>query len=391
MKQENGSASNPEAVFRVKDVLRTEVAPALGCTEPVAIALAAAAAASLIPDEPITALEIWVDPNIYKNGIAVAIPGTRGLNGLDLAGALGALGGDPSRRLEVLATIDTSVVHHARELLNRKKVSINLLEDKQGIYVKTIVRSNTDTAEAIIENLHDNIVSLRVNGEPVTDSLLLTTGKNGGQKSKLLRVETWLKQLSLADLVVLLDDLDGDDFTFLEEGVQYNMRLADYGLKHGSGLGIGKTLERLVRQGLIRKDMIVASRILTAAASDARMAGVSLPAMSSAGSGNHGLTAILPIWAVKDYIECDRQVVLEAIGISHIITAYIKAHTGRLSAVCGCSVAAGAGATAGITHLLGGTLRHMAGAITNITEDLAGVICDGAKAVSYTHLRAHET
>ena len=370
---------NKEKGFSVKDVLRAEVAPALGCTEPVAIALAAAAAASLIPGEPITALEIWVDPNIYKNGIAVAIPGTKGLNGLDLAGALGALGGDPARRLEVLATIDKTVVRNARDLLDQKKVSVNLLEDRQGIYVKTIVRSNSATAEAIIENLHDNIVSLKVNGQPVTDSVLLAGGENGGQK-KLLRVEAWLKQLSLADLVELLDDLDDDDFSFLEEGVQYNMRLAEYGLKHGSGLGIGKTLERLVRQGLICKDMIVASRILTAAASDARMAGVSLPAMSSAGSGNHGLTAILPIWAVKDYIECDSQVVLEAIGISHIITAYIKAHTGRLSAVCGCSVAAGAGATAGITHLLGGTLGHMAGAIINITEDLAGVICDGAKA-----------
>ena len=165
------------------------MAPALGCTEPVAIALAAAAAASLIPGEPITAIEIWVDPNIYKNGIAVVIPGTRGLNGLDLAGALGALGGDPVRRLEVLATIDKTVVRNARKLLDRKKVSINLLEDRQGIYVKTIVRSNDKTAEAIIENLHDNIVSLRVNGQPVVDNVLLSTGKNGGQKSKLLRVE----------------------------------------------------------------------------------------------------------------------------------------------------------------------------------------------------------
>jgi len=371
MKKEKG--------FSVKDVLRAEVAPALGCTEPVAIALAAAAAASLIPSETITAIEIWVDPNIYKNGIAVAIPGTKGLNGLDLAGALGALGGDPARRLEVLATIDNAVVHKARELLNGKKVSVNLLEDRQGIYVKTIVRTNTDTAEAIIENLHDNIVSLKINGQAVVDNPLLATEKNGGGKSKLLSVEAWLKELNLAELVGLLEDLDDDDFTFLEEGVQYNMRLAEYGLKHGSGLGIGKALERLVRQGLIKRDMIVASRLLTAAASDARMAGVSLPAMSSAGSGNHGLTAILPIWAVKDYIECDRRVILEGIGISHIITAYVKAHTGRLSAVCGCSVAAGAGATAGVTHLLGGTLDHMAGAITNLTEDLAGVICDGAK------------
>ena len=116
-----------ETGFSVKDVLRAEVAPALGCTEPVAIALAAAAAASLIPDETITSLEIWVDPNIYKNGVAVAIPGTKGLNGLDLAGALGALGGDPARRLEVLATIDKTVVRNAKKLLDQKKVSINLL------------------------------------------------------------------------------------------------------------------------------------------------------------------------------------------------------------------------------------------------------------------------
>jgi len=193
-------------------------------------------------------------------------------------------------------------------------------------------------------------------------------------------VEAWLKQLSLADLVALLDDLDAEDYAFLDEGIQFNMRLADYGLKHGSGLGIGKTMDRLVRQRMISRDMIVTARILTAAASDARMAGVPLPAMSSAGSGNHGLTAILPIWALKDYVESDHQAILQAIAISHIITAYVKAHTGRLSAICGCSVAAGAGATAGVTHLLGGTLQHIAGAITNLTEDLAGVICDGAKA-----------
>ena len=135
-----------------------------------------------------------------------------------------------------------------------------------------------------------------------------------------------------------------------------------------------------MRQRLIRKDMMIAARILTSAASDARMAGVKLPAMSSAGSGNHGLTATLPIWAVKDYVECDRRTILEAVALSHVITSYVKAHTGRLSAVCGCSVAAGAGATAGVTYLLGGDLTHITGAIKNLIEDLAGVICDGAKA-----------
>jgi L-cysteine desulfidase len=166
---------------------------------------------------------------------------------------------------------------------------------------------------------------------------------------------------------------------FLEEGVQYNLRLAENGLKHGQGLGVGKTLERLVRQGLIKKDMILAARMLTSAAADARMAGVKLPAMSSAGSGNHGLTAVLPIKAVEDYVECDPDTLLRAIGLSHIITAYVKAHTGRLSAVCGCSIAAGAGAAAGVAYLLAGDIQHIAGAIKNLTEDLAGVICDGAK------------
>jgi L-cysteine desulfidase len=127
--------------------------------------------------------------------------------------------------------------------------------------------------------------------------------------------------------------------------------------------------------------MGVAARILASSASDARMSGVNLPAMSSAGSGNHGLTAILPIWAVKDFIELDSEkTVYEAIALSHLVTAYIKAHTGRLSAICGCSVAAGAGAAAGITYMLGGTANHIAGAIINHTHDLAGVICDGAKA-----------
>ena len=110
------------------------------------------------------------------------------------------------------------------------------------------------------------------------------------------------------------------------------------------------------------------------------MAGVNLPAMSSAGSGNHGLTAVLPIWAVKDYVSCPDETVIEALALSHMVTAYIKAHTGRLSAVCGCSVAAGAGAAAGVAYLLGGSTQHIAGAIVNLIEDLAGVICDGAKA-----------
>ena len=172
----------------------------------------------------------------------------------------------------------------------------------------------------------------------------------------------------------MVDDLDADDFAFLQEGVDH--KYAAGGIRPsslGPGLNVGMAFERLVRQRLLCKDMAMAARILASAAADARMAGVKLPAMSSAGSGNHGLTAVLPIRAVKDYVECSDKVFLEAIALSHLLTAYVKTHTGRLSAVCGCSIAAGAGATAGITYLLGGQLKHIAGAITNLTEDLAGV------------------
>jgi L-cysteine desulfidase len=367
--------------FTVKDIFRIEVAPALGCTEPVAIALGAAAAASLLAREEIRAIEIWIDPNIYKNGIAVSIPGTPGLSGLDTAAAIGALGGDPSLKLQVLEPVDDRVVARAQELLRSGAVRVNLVQDRKGLYVRTVVKSAANSAESLIRNVHDNIVSLKLNDEEVPDSPLLSAKTTGeGDGGDLAKLEEWLKGLSLASLIELLDDLDTDDLAFLEEGVRCNVRLADYGLKHGSGLGIGKALERLARQRLIQKDMILSARILTAAASDARMAGVKLPAMSSAGSGNHGLTATLPIWAVKDYLSCDERTVLESVGLSHIITAYVKSYTGRLSAVCGCSIAAGAGAAAGVAYLLGGNLHHIAGAIKNLTEDLAGVICDGAKA-----------
>jgi L-cysteine desulfidase len=365
--------------FTVKHILAAEVALALGCTEPVAIALASSAAASLLPVREFESIAVWVDPNIYKNGIAVLIPGTEGLSGLDVAAALGAFGGDPNLGLEALRPITEEVVDRAKRFTEKNPVPVDIVTDPKGLFVRTVVRTQTDEAECVIRGHHQNIVSLKLNGKEMAGHQLLVNEQGGDKKMSLDEVENWLRELSLKRLVELLDELDADDLEFLEEGIRTNLCLAEYGLKFGSGLGIGKTTDRLVRQKLIRNDMIVAARILTSAASDARMSGAPLPAMSSAGSGNHGLTATLPIWAVKDYLKCDRKIVLKAVGLSHLLTAYVKAHTGRLSAVCGCSIAAGAGAAAGITYMLGGDLHHMAGAIMNLVEDLAGVICDGAK------------
>ncbi len=365
--------------FTVKDILEMEVILALGCTEPVAIALGAAAAATLLPEKEFDAIEIWIDPNIYKNAMAVIIPGSGGMQGLDTAAALGAYGGNPGRGLEVLESLDETTIKKAQSLLDENKVTVNLREEV-GLHVRTKLTSGNNIAESLIVDLHNNIVSLKLNGEEITESPLLAKSLSKGGKHTLTELESWLRELTLLDILELTADLDEDDLNFLEVGVNHNLALAEYGLKHGSGLGIGKAIDRLIKQKLMVKDMSSSARRLTSAAADARMGGANLPAMSSGGSGNHGLTAILPIWAIKDFIDHDRDTLLRAIGLSHIVTAYVKAHTGRLSAVCGCSVAAGAGATAGITYLIGGDVHHMEGAIKNILEDLAGVICDGAKA-----------
>jgi L-cysteine desulfidase len=365
--------------FSVKDILQMEVTPALGCTEPAAIALATAAAASLLKDKEIDGIELWVDPNIYKNGTAVAIPGTNGMTGLDVAAGVGAFGGDPQRGLEVLDTVDQRSIDKTKALIASQGIHIHLFEES-GLHVKASLSSGSDRAVAEIKDLHNNIVHLSLNDKELADSALLSKVAGNSGKSAMALLEEWLMDLTLDDIYEMIDEIDEDDLKFLKKGVEFNVTLAEHGLKYGSGLGIGKAIERLLKQKLLVKDMATSARILTSAAADARMSGVNLPAMSSAGSGNHGLTAILPIWAIKDFVDHDEETVLRAIGLSHVITAYVKAHTGRLSAVCGCSVAAGAGATAGITYLVGGDVEHMAGAIKNIMEDLAGVICDGAKA-----------
>lgn len=365
-------------MYTIKDILKIQVAPALGCTEPSAVALCTAAAGSLLSGKTLKSMELWLNPSIYKNAFAVAIPGTDGAVGIDLAAALGFYCGNPSLRLQVLEPVDSEGIAKAREFIAAEGVEVNLLKEKAGIYIRSILTTDNETAEAVVEETHDNLTSLKHNGQPVHGNPLLSDSTK--DKNTVRELEDYLKSQSMKQLVALVENMDEDDYDFIKEGIEYNLKLAEHGLALGNGLGVGKTLERLVREGLLRKDMILEARILTSAAADARMAGVKLPAMSSAGSGNHGLTAILPIWAVRDYVKyADERDILKAVALSHIITAYVKSHTGRLSAVCGCSVAAGAGAAAGIAHLMGGNLNHIAWAIKNLISDLAGVICDGAK------------
>lgn len=367
-----------ETPFSIKEILNMEVAPALGCTEPAAVALCAAAAGSLIPRKGLNQMDLWLSTNLYKNAFAVAIPGAKGATGIDLAAALGLACGDPYQGLLVLEPINAKAIQTARQWIHAGRVRVHLLARRKGIFVRCRLTRGRQTAEAVIRDTHDNLVELKLNGRRIASHPLLT----GMRKDHrcLQKLEEFLRDRSLEDMLEMVDHLDRDDFDFVMRGVRYNLDLARHGLSYGCGLGIGRTLDRLVRKRLLKNDMILSAKRLTSAASDARMSGVKLPAMSSAGSGNHGLTAILPIWAVKENLKIsDRQKVLRAIALSHLITGFVKAFTGRLSAVCGCSIAAGAGASAGVAYLLEGNTRQIAAAIKNLISDLAGVICDGAK------------
>jgi len=193
-------------------------------------------------------------------------------------------------------------------------------------------------------------------------------------------LEKWLISLSLGDIVALLDDLDSDDISYVQQGIDLNRALVEYGLTYGPGLGAGKSQQSLVRRGLIKTDMAFRGGMAAAAGIDSRMGGVDLPAMTLAGSGNQGIAAGMPIVAVAGFATLDDDFVLiRAVILSYLITCHIKTGVGRLSALCGSAVASGAGIAAGVGYLLGGSVEKIGGAIMNHIENFSTIICDGAK------------
>jgi L-cysteine desulfidase len=363
---------------RVRDLLHLETGPGLGCTEPAAIGLGAAAAASLLNAPEPDAIEVTLDPNLYKNALRVIIPGSGGQCGLELAAALGAVAGDPRLRLQVFSRVDPEAMGRAQALLQANKVRVNLKEGHQGIYVKTVITAGPRTAAALISGRHDHLESLTLDGQPQETHPLLSRSGRGDENLEAL--EGWLTSLSLAEMVHLLKSLDADDLAYIRTGLDMNERLVAYGLKHGPGLGVAQAQQRLVHRGLLKPDMALTAGMLTAAGIDARMGGVMLPAMTLAGSGNHGIAAGIPIVAAAGFAKAhEGREILHAVTLSYLVTCAIKAMTGRLSAMCGCAVGGGAGVAAGVAYLMGGTVEHIGGAVVNHLESTATMICDGAK------------
>ena len=362
------------------EMLIAEVKPAVGCTEPVAVALACAKAKELLGEE-IEENRILVSPSIYKNGMCVGIPGTERL-GLKIAVAMGFVGGHSENGLTVLETLDETQVRESEKYMDTTPIDIVPAQTKDKVFIEVDLRGKNNIAKVVIKEKHDNFIYLQRNHE-----ILLDTGEynqevdaKAADKNTVIKKETFMDTTNVKEIVKNVENMDLEDIKFLLDGVKMNLEIADYGLENKAGIGVGFGIKKAKEEGYMADDLMTEAMMLTAAASDARMAGIKMPVMSSNGSGNHGLTAILPIVAYSNKFPQNDEKLAKALAISHLVTGYIKNYTGRLSAVCGCGVAASTGAAAGISWLMDEDITHIKGAIENMIANLSGMICDGAKA-----------
>jgi L-cysteine desulfidase len=360
-------------------LLRAQVTPAFGCTEPVACALAVARAREALNiTDPPDQIRIVCSPGIYKNGFGVGIP-TEGVGeggsaerGIPIAAALGALIGKSEQGLEVLSQVSARAVNQARTLVEQGKVEVTFDPVATGVFVQATLKYGADTAVSIISGSHTNITYVEKNGKPIYGSPQTETNSSDTSSK-------FISGLTLSQLAEFSKTVPVTEIEFLLEGARMNRQAAEAGLNNTVGHGVGRSLTAMLDEGVLRDDIATKARIYTAAAADARMGGFPIPIMSSAGSGNHGITAIIPVAIIWERLQLPQEKLARALALSHLVTIYIKEHTGKLSPICGCSIAAGSGAGAACTWLLGGDDVAIGRAIQNIIASQAGVFCDGGK------------
>ena len=351
----------------IADLLRREVVPAIGCTEPMAVALCTARARELLGGLP-ERIEVLLSANILKNAMGVGIPGT-GMIGLPIAVALGAQIGRSECGLEVLRDVTPEAVARARDYLAADAVSVALKEGiSETLYVEVHCTAGGRRAEAVIAGSHTRFVYLACDGEVVLDR---RTGASSREEEPC--VPLTLRRVFDYALTAPIDEL-----AFIDEARRLNMAAAELALGGEYGHSLGRTL-RGRRELRVMGDSLF-SRMLayTSAACDARMAGAMVPVMSNSGSGNQGIAATVPVAVYARQTGASEERTRRALVLSHLTAIYIKQSLGRLSALCGCVVAA-TGSSCGIAYLMGGGYREVACAVQNMIANLTGMICDGAK------------
>lgn len=348
--------------------LRAEVKPAIGCTEPVAIALAVAKAreaSGIAESSEIENIEVRLSNNVYKNTMGVGIPGTR-LAGIDVAIALGAVACQSADGLTVFSKVTEKGISDALALIERRVIDARTIKTDNSMYVEVKIIGKDRFGKAIITGKHDYFTLVENDKGILLQNEFISAAAT----------EHDLAGYKIADIIEGIETLPPEEILFLKDGVEMNLNIAEYGLDNECGLKVGKKLQE---SGDFSDCYMKEAMMLTAAAADARMDGAPLPVMSSSGSGNNGLTSIIPVAVYCEKKQIDDERMCKAIAISHITNTIIKQRIGRLSALCGCAISAGSGAAAALSWLKGGSIEQVEATIQNMIANTSGMICDGAK------------
>ena len=365
------------------ELIRKEVKPALGCTEPIAVALAVAKAMEIVADQDfglntgwkmsdMYRLKIKVSGNILKNGMGVGIPGT-GMVGLHIAAALGAVCGKSCYGLEVLHDLNDHAVEHAKKMVADEMVSIGLAETDKKLYIKATVEVADRFSYAVIEDDHDNIVETAFNG-----TILSSASKSTSEGEVAESKSTLDYHLSVREIFDFAKTVSYEDIEFILESRTLNLALANEGMSGNYGLKVGYCINQTCNKEVFGSDFLSYAMSLTAAASDARMAGCTLAAMSNSGSGNQGITVTMPVIAYSLRYGTNDEDLARALVLSHLVAIHIKGYLGKLSALCGCVIAS-TGSACGLVYLRGGDYEQVCAAIKNMIGNITGMVCDGAK------------
>lgn len=348
-------------------LVKSEVIPAIGCTEPIAVALCVAKAAEVLNKRP-EKITVLLSANILKNAMGVGIPGT-GMIGLPIAVALGALIGKSAYQLEVLKDSTPDAVEAGKRFIEEKRINISLKDDiEEKLYIEVCCEADTDKATAIIAGGHTCFTYIMHNGDILLDK----------QTTSCIEEEEDVLDLTLRKVYDFAMTTSLDDIRFILDTARLNKTAAERSFEGEYGHGLGKILRGTYEHRIMGDSVFSHILSYTSGACDARMAGAMIPVMSNSGSGNQGISATLPVLVYAEENGKSEEELIRALMLSHLTVIYIKQSLGRLSALCGCVVAA-TGSSCGITWLMGGTYEQVAYAVQNMIANLTGMICDGAK------------
>ena len=361
--------TNKEAII---NLIQQEVVPAIGCTEPMAVALCTARATEMLGCRP-EKITAQLSGNILKNAMGVGIPGT-GMIGLPIAIALGALIGKSEYQLEVLKDLTPEALEEGKRFVAEGRIHIGVKPDIcELLYIEITCEAAGKSETAVIEGSHTHFRGPSPNPSPVW------RGENESPKKEASPMGGGLEgALSLRAVYEFAMETPVEDLRFILKTRDLNMQAAREALKHNYGHNLGKTIERPLAKGIFGNSIYSHIIAKTAAACDARMGGAMIPVMSNSGSGNQGICATNPVAVYAEENENTEEELIRALTLSHLTAIYIKQSLGRLSALCGC-VVAGIGSSVGITYLMGGSFEHVCRSVKNMIANLTGMICDGAK------------